>query len=374
MGQERTSRTQQERLTIGLVGPLPQPAGGMANQTEQLARLLDASGVGVEVVRTNAPYRPGVVAHLRGVRALFRLAPYLLALWRAAGRVDLFHVMANSGWAWHLFATPAIWVARLRGIPVIVNYRGGEAGRFLERQHRWIRPTLRRATAVVVPSGFLREVFAQWDVPTETVPNIIDLARFAPGPSQAGRLHFLVARNLEDIYDIPTAIHAFAQIRRLHAHARLTVAGSGPRRADLEALCASLGLHDAVTFAGRLDNQQMAQLYRVTDFVLNPTTADNMPISLLEAMASETPIVTTDAGGIPFLVEHERTALLVPVGDARAMSAAALRLIDDPALAARLRAAGQRTAAGYTWARVRPRLLDVYARALGRTELAIPSL
>ena len=89
-------------LRLAIVGPLPPPAGGMANQTRQLAELLRAERVDVTVVQLNAPYRPRFVGRLRGIRALFRLMPYLLSLWRAAGRVDLFHIMANSGWSWHL--------------------------------------------------------------------------------------------------------------------------------------------------------------------------------------------------------------------------------------------------------------------------------
>jgi hypothetical protein len=61
----------------------------MANQTRQLVRLLEGEGVHVEVVPTNAPYRPGWIGRVRGVRALFRLVPYLLRLWRTAGRVQL---------------------------------------------------------------------------------------------------------------------------------------------------------------------------------------------------------------------------------------------------------------------------------------------
>src|SRR5262249_10620028 len=101
-------------IRLALVGPLPPPSGGMANQCRQLARLLGEAGVQVEVVQVNAPYRPAFAEKLKGVRALFRLAPYTLALWRAAGRADVMHVMASSGWSWYLFAVPAIYLARGR--------------------------------------------------------------------------------------------------------------------------------------------------------------------------------------------------------------------------------------------------------------------
>lgn len=86
-----------EGLRIALVGPLPPPAGGMAMQTRQLSELLAAAGAAVSIVQTNAPYRPAAIAGVPGLRALFRLLPYLAALWRQCGRADVVHLMANSG-------------------------------------------------------------------------------------------------------------------------------------------------------------------------------------------------------------------------------------------------------------------------------------
>ncbi|MBX6392703.1 MAG: glycosyltransferase family 4 protein [Burkholderiales bacterium] len=358
---------------VGLVGPLPPPAGGMANQTRQLAWLLREAGVEVELVRTNAPYRPAWIGRLRGVRALFRLLPYVRALWRCAGRVELLHVMANSGWAWHLHAAPAVWIARLRGTPVIVNYRGGGAGAFLRAQAAWVRPTLRLANCVAVPSGFLHNVFARYGIRTEIVPNIVDLARFHPAARMPGAArggpHFIVTRNLEPLYDIGTALEAFAILRRELPQARLTVAGSGPELASLQRRCKELGIEDAVRFSGRLDPDAMAALYREADVMLNPSRVDNMPNALLEAFASGVPVVSTDVGGIPYFAEDGKTALLVPPGDPRAMADAALRLVRDPLLAAALRANALWAASAYAWPSVQARLFEIYANAaLGRAQ------
>ena len=352
-------------FSMALVGPLPPPSGGMANQTRQLARLLAESKVAVELVQVNPPYVPAWVGHVPIARAAFRLLPYLFRLWRVIGRVNLVHVMANSGWAWHLFAAPAVWIAHLRGRAVVVNYRGGEAEEFLQRQHGWIAPTLRRATAVVVPSGFLQQVFAKWGVDSIIVPNIIDLSRFNPADTNPHSPHVIVTRNLEDIYDIPTAIQAFARIRRVHPVARMTIAGSGPRRADLERLCHDLGLSNAAVFTGRLDNDAMASLYRSATVMLNPSLVDNMPISVLEALASGVPIVSTNVGGVPYVVRSGETALLVPPRDPEAMADAALRIIEDRALAGRLATAGLADVRQYTWERVRVRLFQVYDQVVG---------
>ena len=356
-------------LRVVLVGPLPPPAGGMANQTRQLARLLGESGVQVQLIQSNRPYRPAWIGNVRGLRAAARLVPYLAALWRALRGADIAHVMANSGWAWHLFAAPAIWLARLRGVPVLVNYRGGEAEAFLQRQARWVRPTLRLARVLAVPSGFLQGVFARYGIAAEIVPNVVDLARFAPAERQTTGQHIVVTRNLEQIYDIPTALRALARVRARFPAARMTIAGSGPELASLQRLAQELGIADAVRFTGRLDNERVAALYREADLLLNPSTVDNMPNSLLEAMASGVPIVSTNVGGVPFLVEHERTALLVPARDVDAMAAAVVRVFEDAGLRNRIVAAALRACRAYGWELEQPQLFAAYARCAGRAAL-----
>ena len=141
---------------IGLVGPLPPPAGGMANQCQQLIRLLQSEGINVEFVRTNSPYRPQWVGRVPILRAVFRLVPYLAHLWRVAGRADVMHILANSGWAWHLFAAPAMFIARLRATPVIVNYRGGNADIFFSKAPKYVIRMLAKASMRVTPSVFLQ--------------------------------------------------------------------------------------------------------------------------------------------------------------------------------------------------------------------------
>lgn len=351
-------------LRLLLVGPVPPPAGGMANQTRQLGELLAGEGVRVQALATNAPYRPAWVASWRGVRAVARLAFYLLALWRQCAQADVVHVMANSGWSWHLFAAPAIWVARLRGRPVVVNYRGGEADAFLRRSARWVRPSLRRSTRLVVPSGFLVAVFERFGVSAEIVPNIVDTIRFQPATEPpAGPFHVVVARNLEPIYDNASALRALARLRQQVPEARMTVAGTGPEREALQALAQELGLGEAVHFAGRLEREAMAALYRSAHVLLNTSLVDNMPNSLLEAMASGVPVVSTQVGGVPYIVADGETALLVPPGAPEAMAQALARVALDPGLAASLRERGCREVQQYTWARVAPRWAAVYGAA-----------
>lgn len=349
-------------LRIGLVGPLPPPEGGIANQTRQLGELLAKEGAQVVLVPVNAPYRPCWIGRVRGMRALFRLVPYVVNLWRAASRVDLFHVMANSGWSWHLFAAPAVWVARLRGVPCVVNYRGGHAADFLQRSSRVVSWTLRKSSLLVVPSGFLKEIFGRYKLSATVVPNVVDLNRFYPATELAlSDRHLVVARNLDPIYDVGTALRAFRLVLDKFPDARMTVAGDGPERAGLVRLAHELRVSGAVTFAGRLDRAAMAELYRSAAVVLNPSLVDNMPNSVLEALASGVPVVSTNVGGVPFIVRKDLTALLISPGDASAMAGLAIRILSEPGLAQRLRGAGLADVQQYAWRQVKVRWEKAYA-------------
>ncbi|HAT32729.1 MAG TPA: capsular biosynthesis protein [Janthinobacterium sp.] len=355
-------------LRLALLGPLPPPSGGMANQTRQLADLLRADGATVHLLQLNAPLRPAWLARVKGLRAAARLTLYVWRLWRVSNTVDLFHVMANSGWSWHLYAAPAIWIARMKGKALVVNYRGGGADAFFARRAGLVGFSLRRADAVLVPSAYLAGVFEKYGFPAQVVPNIIDLSRFAPrppGPARSGGPRLLVARNLEAIYDNTSALRAFAIVRQSCPDASLVLAGDGAELGALQELARELGLAGFVRFAGRIENADMAALYHASDIVLNPSLADNMPISVLEALACGVPVVSTNVGGVPALLRHDATALLVEPGDVDGMARALLALIGEPHRAARLAAAGLEHVAQFSWPRVAPRLLAQYRRALG---------
>jgi len=105
----------------------------------------------------------------------------------------------------------------------------------------------------------------------------------------------------------------------------------------------------------------MAILYDEADVYLNAPDIDNMPSSILEAAACGLPIVSSDAGGIPYIVRHGVTALLIPRGDDAALAAAAMRLFEEPGLASRLAAAARAEVLDrYTWPAVAVGWMDTY--------------
>ncbi len=352
-------------LRIGLIEPVPPPAGGMANQARQLAELLRAAGAEVTSVSINPAHRPARVACVSVLRAGYHLLSHLLAVWRAAGANALLHVRANSGGSWHLYSTTTPVMGRLRRTPVMINYRGAEAVDFLARSVSRVRWAMRSAACLAVPSGFLAGVFARYGMQAHSLPNIVDLSRFHPSENapDTGRHQLVVARNLEPLYDIGTAIRAFALVHAVHPDAMLTIVGTRPEAAALRQLGREQGIDSAVHWVDRLDGKQMADLYRNADLRLNPSLADNMPNSVLESLANAVPVVSTEIGGGPFLFKHRRTGLLVPAGQPCAMADVPAELFENAVLRRQPRQAGLAEVQRYTWPRLAPVLAAIYRDA-----------
>ena len=354
-------------LRLLLVGPLPPPAGGMANQTRQLGQLLSAEGLRVTLVQTNAPYQPAWIGGVPVLRALFRLVPYLARLWRGIAGADVVHVMANSGWAWHLFAMPAIRIAKARRRAVVVNYRGGLAAEFLARSARSVAATL-SDTRLAVPSAFLQQVFRRHGIESVIIPNVVDVERFRPGtlPQHLAPAapHVVIARNLEPVYGIDLGLRALALVAQRFPGLRASIAGTGPELEYLGALAGALGIADRVRFTGRLDAHEMVRLYQSADLVLNPSRADNTPNSILEALACGVPVVSTDVGGIPFLVEHGRSAWLAPVESPEALAHGVCEVLTNPQLRDTLVASGLELARSCAWTNVRAQWLGTYREVM----------
>jgi glycosyltransferase involved in cell wall biosynthesis len=268
-------------------------------------------------------------------------------------------VFSASYFSYLLAAVPPMLVGRLYRKTVILNYRSGEAADHLERWPRTALPTMRRADAIAVSSGYLVEVFRRFGLHARVVPDIVELGRFHFRERRPLRPVFLTSRLLEPLYNVECVLRAFSHIQERLPDARLTVAGDGSRRQRLEALARELGLRH-VDFAGPVPFERMPALYDAADVYLQAPDLDNTPASLLECFASGLPVVSSDAGGIPFLIRHEREGLLVPRNDHRALANGALRLVEDADLARRLASQARSVCEQYTCRRVRAGWLALY--------------
>ena len=289
---------------------------------------------------------------------------YWPLLFRELRRVDVVHAFSASYSSFLLAPLPAVIVAKLLGKPVILNYHSGEAPDHLRRS-AIARFVMRNVVdANVVPSMFLRDVLATFDIDAEVVPNTIDLRQFAYRSRNPLRPRLLCTRNFEPLYNVSCVLRAFARIQARHPDATLTLVGSGSQEAALHAEAAALQL-DNVMFAGRVAPSDIQRYYSGADIYIQAPSIDNMPLSVLEAFASGMPVVSTDVGGVTSLLRHGTDGLLVADNDDAAMAAQVSRLLADPSFARSLAGAAHHTLAAYEWPVVREAWLHAYRHAAG---------
>ena len=363
MADSSTTRVRRDRRGIRVLLAAPSLAiyGGQAIMAARLIEQFKAEPILDVAFQPHNPRLPlpvGWLQRIKYVRTVVTTLAYVVALLCRAWRYDVIHVFSASYYSYLLSAVPALAVGRLFGKKTILNYRSGEAEDHLEHW-RSAAATMRWASRIIVPSGYLVQVFARHGLAAHAIFNTVAVDRFRFRQRQPLRPNFLSARLLEPIYNVGCAIRAFAIIQRQYPDARLTVAGEGSERRMLEDLVGSLDLKN-VSFIGRVDHERMPQLLDEADIYLNANELDNMPSSLIECMASGVAVVTTDAGGIPFIVTHEATGLMVARNDPEAMARAAMRLLEEPGLASAIASRARIECQKYQWPVVREDWVSLY--------------
>jgi glycosyltransferase involved in cell wall biosynthesis len=345
-----------------IIAPVPPPYGGMALQAMLLQRMLREDGISADLLGHTQPFSPRLhfLERLPGVRTLLRALVFYVRLGRRLPDVDVVHILAASWFHFLLVVYPAVLMARAAGRRVILNYRAGNADRFLKYCGWLVKPVFRMATCNTTPSGFLAEVIhRRTGVPVSIVPNIVNFSIFRFRERREFQPKMLVTRHLETLYDVENVLRAYRETVREYPSASLWIAGTGSQEARLRELASAWELGN-VRFLGYVDHKTLAGLYDECDILLNASRVDNFPGSLMEASASGLVVVSTNAGGIPYLYENGKSALLVEIGDWQALASAALRVMRDPDLARRLVAASLEICRRCEWDSVRRALYQVY--------------
>jgi glycosyltransferase involved in cell wall biosynthesis len=296
---------------------------------------------------------------------------YWPLLLRELRRADVVHVFSASYFSFLLAPLPAVLIARLLGKPVVMNYRSGEAPDHLRRS-AIARATLRSVDRNAVPSRFLHDVFAEFGIRSEIIPNIVDVDRFAFSRRDPLRPRVLSTRNFEPLYNVACTLRAFRILQDRHPSATLTLVGAGSQDGALRQLASDLALSN-VTFAGRVPPSDIWRYYADADIYLQTPNIDNMPASVLEAFASGCAVVATNAGGVPAILTDGVHGLLVACDDHQAAAARMQRLLEDPALARRLTETARESCGSYQWEAVRAKWVALYRSLTPASALPAPT-
>jgi glycosyltransferase involved in cell wall biosynthesis len=287
----------------------------------------------------------GLSTHVIPLPTLRSLGPSAVcsvaALRRLTGqtRASVLHAngsraMAYAGVAGRLARRPVVWHVRVA-----------------EPEGLFDRALGGLASAIVVNSRAVGRRFA-WAPAGKVrcIYNGIDLVRFRPGPPAPG---LRAALGLPDGREVvgsagrfvpykgyASLLEAVPLVRQARPGVHWLLVGDGEQRGMLEARATALGVAGEVHFVGWRDD--VPDVFALCDLVVLPSLGEHFGRVLIEAMAMARPVVATDAGGVPEVVRHGETGLLVPPGDPKALAEAVLALLADPERRARLGSAGRR--------------------------------
>jgi L-malate glycosyltransferase len=354
-------------MKVAIVAASPRWIGGQGVQADALVRdWINDREVSVRFIPID-PILPGWLRWVERIpvaRTFARAPLYLAALWSGIKDVDIVHIFSASYSSFVISALPAWMIGVLRKKKTLFHYHSGEARDHLRRS-RLARRVLRKADTIVVPSAYLANVFREFELATQPIPNVVHSSEFRYRVRQPLLPRLLCTRGFHPYYSVDVVVRAFDLLKKVHPDAQLCLVGKGPVEKQIRDLVRDLGLQDVV-FTGPVAHAEISRHYDQNDVFINASWVDNMPVSILEAFASGTPVVTTAPEGIRYLVEQERTGLLCEPGDYRALAENVTRLLREPEFARQMAANAYEESRRYQWEVVRTQWLNVYR------SLAIP--
>lgn len=352
------------RARLLLVGDFSASQVGNASVVEQFAARLEQAGD--VVIKTSSS------AH-----RVLRFADMVTTSFLARNRVDaaVIDVYSGSAFRWAEIVTSLMKSA---GVPLIHVLRGGNLPTFAKSNGARVARLLASSDAAVALSGFLYDELSDYGVIAEVIPNPIDVAAYRFRQRHRASPQIVWLRGFNKIYNPALAPRMLHELRPLlqpsggldgHAAPHLTMIGADTGDGSKDETAATverLGLQEAVTLGGPIAKPEVPARLAEYDIFINTTDVDNVPISVIEALATGLCVVSTDVGGIPYLLQDGVDSLLVPPDEPRAMAAAVERIVGDPSLAERLSRNGRAKAETFDWSRVMPQWRKLIGRVAGR--------
>lgn len=329
------------RPAVLLVGNFLSASKGTRSLCEDFALGLKAEGW--SVITTSS--RPGRVA---------RLLDFLLTIWRCRNRYSLAQVDVYSGPAF-VWAELVCWALRRVHKPYILTLRGGNLPVFARSSHKRVRSLFQSAKAVTVPSMYLFDQMQEYRKDIIVLPNQLYLSQYSFSVRERPAPKLIWLRSFHDIYNPSLAVRVVSLLAKNFPDVQLSMIGPDKGDGSLEStrdLARKLGIMDKITFPGPVPKKTTGYWLNQGDIFLNTTRVDNMPVTVLEAMACGLCVVSTNVGGIPYLLENEGDSLLVPNGNDVAMAKAVQRLITEDGLSKRLSENARRKAEQFSWSNI----------------------
>ena len=274
------------------------------------------------------------------------------------------HISIFSGRAF-LWAMASAYTLRLIQRPFVISLHGGNLPDFARRWPTIVRWLMTSASAAVCPSNYLFKVFKPLRADLRLLPNPIEIRDYAFKHRQQPKPHLIWLRAFHRIYNPVLAPQALNLLKDEFPEITISMIGSDRRDgslAETTAVATELRVLDRIRFVGKVPKDEVPGWLNTGDVFVNTTNIDNTPTSILEAMASGLCIVSTNVGGVPFLLDDGTDALLVPPGDPERMATAIRRILTEPGMAGRLSQNARNKVEKFDWSYVLPQWQELFIK------------
>jgi len=319
-------------------------AGGISGQVESLLCHLRKDGYTADIFSTKGSFWERL-----GLKNTFR---------HLVDKYDVIHVHCCSGWGFLPAVLGIRWAKRYHK-RVVLTYHGGGAEKFFKRHTLLVRYYLMQSDVNVVLSGFLGKVFDKYSIPYRIIPNIIEFDDSVYRERKTIQPHFICIRAHERLYNIPCILRAFSRFQCQVSDASLTLVGDGSEHIALKKQAEEMGLCN-VTFTGRVDNKSIYSYLDEADIMLSSPNVDNMPVSLLEAMNAGLLVISSNVGGVPYMIDDGKTGFLFPLDDDVVLYEKMRWAVSHPVESHYVICNAKSSVKQYTWAAIKKGILQLY--------------
>src|SRR5690606_944714 len=241
-------------------------------------------------------------------------------------------------------------LCRILKLPYMPILRGGNLPHRLQHSPKLSKRIFQHAAQNIAPSLYLKEAFEAKGYTNVTyIPNSIQLTNYPLTSRRFDEPKLFWVRSFASLYHPQLAVRVLKALRDRGINAQLCMVGpdSDGSLAEVKDLAKSLSV--PVSFTGKLTKAEWTTLSKDYNVFINTTNFDNTPVSVIEAMALGLPVVSTNVGGMPYLISHNVDGLLVPPKDVEAMVNAILQLFEDASKGEKLIINARNKVEGFDW-------------------------
>lgn len=288
---------------------------------------------------------------------ILRLMDMIGTTWKNKASFDVAIIEVFSGQAF-------IWAEVIGNLldklhkPFILGLYGGNLPAFTKKKTKRVNRLLSKASYVFAPSTYLITNLSPYvNVKINELHVGVDLQRFQFNLRDHPKPNLIYLRGFHQIYCPWAAAEVVAILQKEYPEVKLVMSGGTRGDGSLESTISFINrenIQTNVTITGYVGKPELERYVMSSDILINPPVIDNTPVSVIQAMSSGLCVISTNVGGLPFLLEDNFDALLVPPNDAGAMAVAVKRSLTEPGLAGRLSANARKKAEQYDWSVIIP--------------------